>query len=499
MKINFSLSLKLTLIVVCLSALIIFSLTYINIRGLDYINVDGQISYMEETFSKKAAALTKSFDATLGTFIPLTSTQTIQQYIENISKLNPEILKLSINLVDIQGNLIVSASTDKQTINNTADQYNYLTFNKTYFESNYTIVYIPYHSENSHKITVITPINTSGKILGTYEIQLSMNDAYAQYENQTKLLVLISVVSLFGLVLSSLYLLRRIIVKPIISFRNAAKIIGKGNLDKTIQLTSHDELGDLAKAFNQMTKDLKISQEKIQRYNETLEKLLDQKDAFIGQLGHDLKNPLTPLVGLLPMIIEKEKDPTIKEHLIILNKNVEYMQNLIYETLELAKLRSPETKFNLTPTNLKEEVSNVITNQKVILKENKITIKNLIKNDIIVLADKLRLVELFTNLISNAVKYSLKDGGKIIIDAEKQSDFIKISVQDLGIGMTPEQINRVFDEFYMVDQSGHQRDSTGLGLPICKRIIEKHGGKIWVKSPGPNKGTTFYFTLKSAK
>ena len=87
----------------------------------------------------------------------------------------------------------------------------------------------------------------------------------------------------------------------------------------------------------------------------------------------------------------------------------------------------------------------------------------------------------------------------ISINANKQQDIVTISVKDNGIGMTKEQLDRIFDEFYMADESRRKKDSSGLGLPISKRIVEKHGGKIWVESPGPGKGSTFFFTLKTGK
>ena len=85
------------------------------------------------------------------------------------------------------------------------------------------------------------------------------------------------------------------------------------------------------------------------------------------------------------------------------------------------------------------------------------------------------------------------------LKALERNDMIQVSIQDTGIGMTEEQIKKVFDEFYKADISTHELHSSGLGLSICKRIVEKHGGKIWVESPGPGKGSIFYFTLKKGK
>jgi two-component system sensor histidine kinase VicK len=107
------------------------------------------------------------------------------------------------------------------------------------------------------------------------------------------------------------------------------------------------------------------------------------------------------------------------------------------------------------------------------------------------------LTELFDNLIGNSVKYS-PDGGTITIDAKQDKDFVTVSIKDTGKGMTEEQLSHMFDEFYKADEARHDFDSSGLGLPICKRIVEKQSGKIWAESQGEGKGTTMFFTLPTS-
>ena len=226
-------------------------------------------------------------------------------------------------------------------------------------------------------------------------------------------------------------------------------------------------------------------------------KLLEQKDEFINQLGHDLKNPLNPLVNLLPIIAQEEDDPETREMLDVIIINVDYMRNLVVKTIELARLNSPKTEFVMEDTNLLEEVNSVIEKNKLLIDENNIKIQNRIDRDIFVKADKLRLSELFDNIITNATKFT-PYGGIITIDAKKDKDDISVLVKDTGIGMDPKQINHIFDEFYKVDESRHDMSSVGLGLSICKRIVEKHGGQIKAESPGKGKGSTMIFTLPSS-
>ena len=259
----------------------------------------------------------------------------------------------------------------------------------------------------------------------------------------------------------------------------------------------------------QAEKELKDAHEMLMTVNKSLEgkveertaeinRLLKQKDEFIGQLGHDLKNPLGPLINLLPLLEKNETDPERKETFEILNRNANHMKNLVVNTIELARLNSPNVKLNIEDTNLLDELNNVIKRNNLLFEENNVEVENKISEDIVVNADKLRLTELFDNLIGNSVKYS-SDSGTITIDAKQDKDFVTVSIKDTGIGIAEEQLSHIFDEFYKADESRHDFDSSGLGLPICKHIVEKHGGHIWAESEGEGKGTTMFFTLPVSK
>ena len=251
---------------------------------------------------------------------------------------------------------------------------------------------------------------------------------------------------------------------------------------------------DLKKVQLDLSSLNKELEHKVRERTVEVEKLLKQKDEFIGQLGHDLKNPLNPLVNLLPVLEEREHDYETKKIFEVVNRNVGYMRNLVVKTIELARLNSPNTELIINETNLLDEVNNVVEKNKLSLEGNNMKINNNIDGNIIVKADKLRIEELFDNLIINAIKYS-KNMDTITIDAKEDKDFVTVSIKDTGIGITEEQLSHIFDEFYKADEARHDFDSSGLGLPICKRIVEKHGGKIWVESPGDGGGTTFYFTI----
>ena len=257
-----------------------------------------------------------------------------------------------------------------------------------------------------------------------------------------------------------------------------------------------NELRDAHELLYTVNKDL---ERKVKNRTAKIERLIKQKDEFINQLGHDLKTPLTPMMALVPIIKGKIENPKDKELLEVLMRNVYYMRDLVNKTIDLAKLNSDKIEFSIEDTNLLSEVESIIKDNHILFEDNHIDVVNKIDENIIVKVDKLRLNELLNNLITNSIKYAPEEGADITLDAKQREDFVTISVEDTGIGMTEKQINHIFDEFYKADDSRHDLDSSGLGLPICKRIVKKHGGKIWAESQGKGKGSTFYFTLKTGR
>jgi PAS domain S-box-containing protein len=263
--------------------------------------------------------------------------------------------------------------------------------------------------------------------------------------------------------------------------------------DITERKKYEDKINKQNKELYEINKNL---EEIVKERTNQIQHLLRQKDEFINQLSHDLKTPLTPMMVLLPLLKEKIKNKKDTESFDVILRNVYFMKDLVNKTIDLAKLNSGIIELEFQNLKINEELDFVIGNNQVLLDQNHIKFINKIKKPIIVFADKIRLDEVFNNLLTNAIKYSAKKGGKIFIDAIEDEKMVTISVKDTGVGMDSKQIEYVFDEFYKVDDSRHELDSSGLGLTITKKIIEKHGGKIWVESEGKGKGSTFYFTLK---
>ncbi len=237
-------------------------------------------------------------------------------------------------------------------------------------------------------------------------------------------------------------------------------------------------------------------EERVEQRTSEIKQLLRQKNAFVNQLSHDLKTPLTPLVALLPMLANRNQDPESKRVLGLVMENVNYMKSLTEMTLQLARLNSPSVQLEPEKVDLVSEIGNLIDALSPVFEEKGIKVVNNITPPLDAEADRMLIKELINNLVSNAVKYT-NGVGTLTFNSFLNNGTVRISITDTGIGLTMEQQKRVFEEFYKVDTSRHDRSSTGLGLAICKSIIEKHGGSIWAESLGSGQGTTMHFTLPS--
>ena len=238
-------------------------------------------------------------------------------------------------------------------------------------------------------------------------------------------------------------------------------------------------------------------EEIVAKRTEEIKNLIEQKNEFIHLLSHDLKNPLTPMNTLLPIIEQKVTDEETKKMIQMLIQNVQKMKHLINETLKVARLDHVGKELDVQSFNLQEIVTGILTENSVFLQQNNANVICTIDDNIDVLADKMQVGEIFNNLLTNSVKYCPPDKKcNICINAAKQDiNTVKVSFTDNGIGLSTDQMKHVFEEFYKGAKPREGMDSTGLGLSICKSIVDNHEGKIWVESEGVGKGTTFHFTL----
>ncbi len=277
-----------------------------------------------------------------------------------------------------------------------------------------------------------------------------------------------------------------------------------GNIEMVVEhlrdITNKKKAEDELKETNEMLLTINHTlEDRVEKRTIEIEKLLKQKDEFIHRLSHDLKTPLTPFITLLP-ILHKRVDDNPENQMIFdtLNRSAKRMKQMISKTLEHAKLNAL-TELKLEKINLSSLIKNSIETFNDNQNDKTIEIINLANDKSEVIASSSHINSLISNLFSNAIKYSNEHKCNIRIDSKRgKNDDIIVSVKDNGVGLTAEQVEFIFDEFYKTDESRHDLESNGLGLSICKRIIELHHGEIWVESQGNGKGSTFYFTLKTS-
>ena len=272
--------------------------------------------------------------------------------------------------------------------------------------------------------------------------------------------------------------------------------IEKELIDKDSKLKELEEkLDETTRKLNELNKNLE--QRIIDRTVE-VNKLMRDKARFIDNLSHDLATPLIPIITLLPIVKEKVKDPKLLEIIDTCIRSAEYIKRVVANARELAELSA--TNLLLKKENLFEIVSELLKKYEVVFKSCNIKIENNISQDVVIKTEKNRLLQLFDHVTSNAVN-SMPKGGTLTFESKpvtkESGTFIQISIKDTGVGLSREQTDHLFDEFYKTDESRHKLDSTGLGLTICKHIVEKHGGKIWADSHGAGTGTTIHLTIPS--
>ncbi len=242
---------------------------------------------------------------------------------------------------------------------------------------------------------------------------------------------------------------------------------------------------------NQLTNELKASKE--------LNKL---KIEFLARTSHELKTPLTPLLMQLQMLQKGtfgKLDRKQLDSIGMIERNIRRLSALINDILYFSSSSSGKLKLNKSLENLNKLVFNAVKTMEN--KAKKKEIKILVKKETIPLieCDSDRITEILVNLIDNAVKFSPK-GSQVLIETKQKNSSVLVSVKDGGIGITGENMSKLFESFTQFSNvTTRKYGGTGIGLSICKNLINLHNGKIWAESQGPGQGTTLYFTLPLKK
>ena len=245
----------------------------------------------------------------------------------------------------------------------------------------------------------------------------------------------------------------------------------------------------------------KESEEKIQKINIELAETNATKDKFFSIISHDLRSPLSGLMQILFIIAEdydslenEEKLEMIMDVANTSKKTYELMENL----LEWSSVQTGTIPYRPKKTSIFNIVNNLDELYNQNLKSKEITLKRDIEPEISVFADKKMVETILRNLISNAIKFT-HTNGTILVSAEPADDYVVIKVSDNGVGINAKTLSELFKVDKVQSTPGTKKETgTGLGLILCKELVEKQNGKMWVESK-ENEGTAFYFTLPVAK
>ena len=231
------------------------------------------------------------------------------------------------------------------------------------------------------------------------------------------------------------------------------------------------------------------------------------KEEFISMISHELKTPLVPLKGyaqmlLRPKIMGAEVNERQKNAIDAMNRNIEKLQALVDDVMDVYKLDMGKLKFSMTDTNITKLIKETISELRPLTLAKKIYLNADIKANGTVFCDPNRIEQVLSNLIKNSIDFVPDTDGKITVRVQKDDNDInndskttRFTVEDNGVGINPEKADKLFQKFYQIDTGPTRKHAgTGLGLVICRGIIEAHGGKIWVDNTR-RIGAAIKFTL----
>lgn len=338
------------------------------------------------------------------------------------------------------------------------------------------------------------------------------------------------------LAIGATFLLVRLIVEPVQQLVAATERVASGDLDKEVRIKTNDEIGGLGLSFNKMIGDLKRYRTEIREYSRTLENRVEErtkallmtneelqktnrqleavsklKSEFLMNMSHELRTPLNAIIGFSEILQDQsfgqlnEKQVRYANNIVVSGK---HLLHLINEILDLAKVESGKTELQLETFLVSGFMAEIASFARGLGLKKDISIRQRLSPKLLtVTADRKKLKQIFYNLVGNAIKFT-PNNGWIEISSDVVGDFdtsggdgvvlrgyAEFCVKDNGIGISRADQERIFHEFQQADGSqSRQYEGTGLGLALTKKLVEMHGGSIWVESE-KDQGSTFYLTL----
>ncbi|HEY66156.1 MAG TPA: cell wall metabolism sensor histidine kinase WalK [Caldilineae bacterium] len=281
-------------------------------------------------------------------------------------------------------------------------------------------------------------------------------------------------------VIVSTFTARRI-VAPVRAMMEASQRIAAGDYRERVRVTSEDELGTLAQAFNRMA--------------ETLERTEQRRLELIGNVAHELRTPLSSIKSIMEGLIDGVLPPEPATFLDV-QREVARLQRLVQDLEELSRAEAGQIALHRQYVSLADLIRSAAARLEPQFEDKSVNLHLVLPEDLPkVWVDPSRVTQVLLNLMGNALQYT-SPGGTVWVRARVQEDEAVVEVQDTGIGISPEHLPHIFERFYRVDKSRSRAGGgSGIGLTIAKHLVKAHDGRIWAESLGPGQGSTFTFTI----
>ena len=327
-------------------------------------------------------------------------------------------------------------------------------------------------------------LRVDNQVIGILYPAALFSDTFMQLEQNFVKSTMVAVVkgafftSLFAIIIGMALSIH--IVHPVRELTRAAKRMAKGNFEEPLPIYSTDEIGDLSRSFNTMAQEIEHG--------------IEMREQMMADTSHELRTPLTVLASKLEFSLEQNK-PLETEEIVVLYDEVIRLKGLVNELQDLSKLEAGHTVLDKTLIKFADYFEDFAVLLDAEAESRNMTLEvNLKEAPEYCYADPKRLKQIVLNLVNNAFRYTPEGGTVTIIAKEQNGDFL-FSVQDTGMGIAPEDVNKIFDRFYRTDRSrDRESGGSGLGLAITKALVDAHGG--WIKVDSQlNAGTTFTIML----
>jgi two-component system OmpR family sensor kinase len=295
-------------------------------------------------------------------------------------------------------------------------------------------------------------------------------------------------------------ILNKKIVDSIKKLKNSAESFGRGNYDERASIDTGDELEELAESFNKMADEIGKSDKKLKSDAHTLKTSFDElkevdnlKSEILSIVSHELRTPLTAILGYVELL----KDETAgklsekqKEFISVISENSDRLKRITDNMSDLVTVDNKILDIKRDRINLKKEVNDILRSFDYFAESKNIVLLEDVDN-LDIKGDKSKIHQVLSNLIENAIKFSKKQTKVTVMGFEDKGN-IHLEITDQGPGIPKEHLGKIFDKFYQIDSSSKREvGGSGLGLAVCKKIVESHGGSIWVESK-IGKGTTVH-------